>query len=350
MAYIGRLSYPEAIAKGLVTGASSWSKIGFTSTLGATELDIAPWTAGPYVFPTVEKEMTLVSSAGGDEDNGAAGQITAYTITAGADQGSGYTAGDILTITQGGATIGTIKVLTIGAGGEVATSELHTCGLDYSVANDLPTTYGGAGTGCLVNITAVSAAASTGARTVTLYYLDDDYVERTATIVLNGNTPVKVQNPAGTVVTNIFRVQNMRVATTGTGMVPVGNLTLANGGVTYGYISLGKTRQRQAVWTVPTGKVLYITDITFSCSNLSAATSKYARFTTRATFDDKAGAVTQAGLFMPFHEMALVNEPLHKILIPPTKLIATVDLKVSAISNDTNVVATCALRGWTETA
>jgi hypothetical protein len=341
------LSYPEAIAKGLVTGATSWSKIGYNAALGATELDIGPWMTGPYVFPSAEKEMTLVSSAAGDEDNGAAGQITAYTITAGADQGANYTAGDILTITQGGASIGSIKVLTIGAGGEVATSELHTCGLDYSVANDLATTYGGAGSGCLVNITAVSAAASTGARTVTLYYLDDGYVEKTATIVLNGNTPVKVQNPAGTVVTDIFRVNNMRLSTAGTGLVPVGNLTLASGGVTYGYISLGKTRMRQCVWTVPYGKVLYITQIAFSSSN--QGTTKYSRFTTRATFDDKTGAVTQAGLFMPFHEVGLINTAYIRELHPPTKLIATVDIKVSAISNDTNVVATCALRGWTET-
>ncbi len=87
------------------------------------------------------------------------GEITTYTITAGADQGTGYSVGDILTITQAGGSNGSIRVLTVGGSGEVATSELVTEGFGYTAANDLATVASPAGgTGCLVNITAVSAS------------------------------------------------------------------------------------------------------------------------------------------------------------------------------------------------
>lgn len=341
MSYIGRLSYAEAIAKGLYTGKTSWSKIGYNILAAAnTELDMAPQLAVPYVFPTAEKEMTVVSSS--NTDNGALGQIKTYSITADTDRGSGYAVNDILTITQGGGALGSIKVLAVdaGNGNRITSSELHTCGTGYSAANDLPTVpVPTGGTGCLVNILTVSGAASTGARTVTLYYLDDAFVEKNVTVTLNGNTPVKLAS-------DIYRCQNFRLTTTGTGLVPVGFLTVASGGVTYMYMSLGRTRARQCIWTVPDGKVLYINSV-----NLSAVSgSKVAevRFTTRATFDNLAGTTT-GGIFIPYHEIMLQDNVFHLPLDPPTKFTEGVDLKISAVSDQTVPQLTCSLRGWTET-
>jgi hypothetical protein len=182
-------------------------------------------------------------------------------------------------------------------------------------------------------------AAGTGAYTVTVYYLTTAFVEKNITVTMNGTGAV-------TVATDIYRVQNARVVTAGTAGRAVGNITIASGGQTYGFISATKTRQRQCVWTVPTGKTLYITNIAFSCAQ--QATSKYVRFTTRANYDEKSNTVLQRGLFMPFNEIALNNTAFSRELSPPTKLPATTDLKVSAIA-DSAAVGTCTLRGWIET-
>jgi len=184
-----------------------------------------------------------------------------------------------------------------------------------------------------------TGAVGTGAHTVTVYYLTTVFVEKSITVTLNGTAAVAVAS-------DIYRVQNMRIATCGTAGWAVGNLRLATSvPQTYGYISATKTRMRQCVWTVPTGKTLYVTQIGFSCAQQAA--SKYVRFTTRANFDDKSGIVLQRGLFMPYNEIALNNTAYIRELNPPTKLIATTDLMVTAVS-DAAAVGTCSLRGWIE--
>jgi hypothetical protein len=181
----------------------------------------------------------------------------------------------------------------------------------------------------------------TGAYTVTIYYLTTAFEERSVTVTLDGQTAVQIA-------TDIYRVQNARVVTAGTAKAAVGNLRIASATpLTYGYISATKTRMRQCVWTVPLGKTLYITQIAFSCAQQEV--SRYMRFTTRANYDNLSGLVTERGLFMPFNEVALNNNAYFRELNPPTKLPATVDLKVSAIS-DIAAVGTCALRGWLENA
>jgi hypothetical protein len=182
--------------------------------------------------------------------------------------------------------------------------------------------------------------AGTGAYTVTVYYLTTAFEEKNVTVTMNGTGAVQIA-------TDIYRIQNARVASAGTAKAAVGNLRIASATPqTYGWISATKTRMRQCVWTVPLGNTLYITQIAFSCAQ--QATSKYVRYTTRANYDNLSGLVLERGLFMPFNEVALNNTGYFRELNPPTKLPATVDLKVSAIS-DATAVGTCALRGWLET-
>jgi hypothetical protein len=180
----------------------------------------------------------------------------------------------------------------------------------------------------------------TGAWTVTVYYLTTAFLEKSATVNMNGNVG-SVQ-----IATDIYRIQNARITTAGTAGRAVGNITIASGGQTYGYISSTKTRARQCVWTVPLGKTLYVTNIVFSCAQQEV--TKYVRFTTRANFDDKSGLVLQRGLFMPFNEVVLHNTSYSRDLNPPTRLPATTDLKVSAIA-DAVSIGSCTLRGWVET-
>jgi hypothetical protein len=153
---------------------------------------------------------------------------------------------------------------------------------------------------------------------------------------MNGTAAVQIA-------TDMYRVNNARIATCGTANAAVGNITIASGGVTYGYISATKTRMRQCVWTVPINKTLFVTDIYFSCA--SQAAGKNVRFTFRANYDDKSKTVLQRGLFMPYKEVTLANTPYHRNLTFPIKLPASTDLKVSAIS-DNSVIVTCGLSGY----
>jgi hypothetical protein len=168
-------------------------------------------------------------------------------------------------------------------------------------------------------------AGGTGALTVRVGYLKSDYSESSVTLTLNGTSAVAT----GASHADIWRVNSFRVMTTGTNNAPIGNLTLRgfSGGTTYGYIRLGKTRARTAVYTVPLLKVLYVTSIAFS-----AVGTKYLIFTTHANYDTATGTILQRGLFQPFSEVALLNSAYHKELEMPTYLPATTDLKVSVIA------------------
>ena len=182
---------------------------------------------------------------------------------------------------------------------------------------------------------------STGAKTVRIGYLKSDYSEGSVTLTLDGTTTVTT----GASHADIWRINSFRVMTTGTNLAPVGNLTLrpAGGGTTYGYIRLGKTSARSAFYTVPLGKTLYITSIAFSTVG-----TKYMVFTTHANYDQATSTLLQRGLFHPFSEVALLNSSYTKELTTPTRLPATVDLKVSIIAEAAGSLATCHLRGWLE--
>jgi hypothetical protein len=77
--------------------------------------------------------------------------LKTVTLNAG---GSGYAFGETPTITQGGASNGTVCVDTVDGGGAILTFHINTYGTAYSVADGLATT-GGNGSGFKVNITAV---------------------------------------------------------------------------------------------------------------------------------------------------------------------------------------------------
>lgn len=184
-------------------------------------------------------------------------------------------------------------------------------------------------------------SAGTGIHTVTLYYLDSSFTEKSVDITLNGQAAVKSS------VSDIYRVQNMRAKVCGTGKVAAGNITLSEtAGTTYkyGYISLGQTRMRQCVWTVPKGKTLYVTSISFSVGG--AAKEKCAVFTTLATYDNKADVIRT--FFTAYSEIIIEDDAFSRELEVPTKLGEGVDLKVQVRGLVADCVCTCSLRGWIE--
>jgi hypothetical protein len=184
----------------------------------------------------------------------------------------------------------------------------------------------------------------TGARTVTIYGLLADKTEASETLTMNGTAAVQTAN-------TYLRINNMRVATVGAINAPVGNLTLSEtGGTTYryGYIRAGFTRQRNCIYTVPTGKTLYITSSVYSA--VTGASGHWTRFTLRATYDDKSDTLLPAGFYMPYTELSIVESSFTKSYENPLRFIAGTDLKVSAICDATVVMLSqCVLRGYLTT-
>lgn len=100
----------------------------------------------------------------------------------------------------------------------------------------------------IVSDSALDTAAGAGARTVQITYLDGLFVERIATLTLNGLTPVALPTTA-------MRVNLVQVATSGTFIgTNIGNLSvrLAGGlGATFSYMQAGVGNARSSLYTCP---------------------------------------------------------------------------------------------------
>lgn len=103
------------------------------------------------------------------------------------------------------------------------------------------------------------AAAGTGARTIVLNGLDGNYNEISETVTLNGQTAVNTTK-------SFFRVQNLYVATTGSGLTAAGTIYVGTGTVTsgvpatiYGEIAVGNNASLTAHYTIPAGYTGYFT-------------------------------------------------------------------------------------------
>lgn len=113
----------------------------------------------------------------------------------------------------------------------------------------------------IVSSSASDAAAGTGIRTVTMDYLDTNYMQQTITVTLNGLTPVL------TVPTNILRINYFHAASVGSVGVAVGNISVQSvgGAVTYNIITAGRNVAFTGIFTVPNNAVMgYITHWQYS--------------------------------------------------------------------------------------
>jgi len=118
-------------------------------------LDVA---APPSAVPPVQYTNTLqLDSSGQPSDSGTTGELAAVGVTAG---GSGYVAGDILTLTQTGAAGGKVRVTAVSSGAVTGVA-VYQYGWGYSVASGVATT-GGSGSNCTINITDIRAGIHLG--------------------------------------------------------------------------------------------------------------------------------------------------------------------------------------------
>ena len=333
---VSAMPYLYDIAEGNVSGHTPWTKIGFNPAL-TTEEDI--WSAGGlYVFPAAATQMEVVSSLStADVDIGTklfdatcdAGGTTTTMIDAGVNFSATAAAGDILIIEKSGTTP-EWGIITTAANGSLT----FTGGLSSGGSCATARTY---------QVLDVSAAK--GAMAVKVEYLTTAYAQKTEIVILNVNTPVPLVNA------DTFRINSFRVIAIGTKATalnaPGGNLSLMkNGGATYSYITAGFTRARNSVYTVPTGKTLYVTQFSASFGTTGSPNREYARIYTRANRENQTGFLT-GSLFYPYTEIMAQNSTVVIHIDCPTKLPAMTDIKISAVATAAGAVSTV-LRGWLE--
>lgn len=97
------------------------------------------------------------------------------------------------------------------------------------------------------------APAGTGAQTIRVKGLDEDYEPIEETFTMNGVTAV-----IGTAL--FLRVNSVEVLTAGSGGTNAGNITVRDSvaGTTRNYIAAGRGRSESAFFTVPAGKILLL--------------------------------------------------------------------------------------------
>lgn len=119
----------------------------------------------------------------------------------------------------------------------------------------------------LVSSSVNDTAAGTGARSVIVTTLDGNYVEVNTTITPNGTTPVAIPG------THLHHNQSI-VVVSGSANTNVGNITIrtVSGAVAQGYVAAGIGLSRQALYTVPAGKLFGISNFVFAHSVIGVTT------------------------------------------------------------------------------
>lgn len=334
---VSSMPYTYDIAEGNVTEHIGWTKLGFTPTMTTTESDI--WSgAGVYVPPTAEMGMEVVSSDNTADKSTAifSGTATGGSATSLVDTGKDFTAGTAVAV---GDTIIINKASTSPEFGYVTAV---TSATELAVAGGF--SRGGEPTDRTYDVLDKSAYA--GAQAVQICYLDADFANGCEIVLLNGTTVVP------TTKTDMYRINAFRVVAAGANGKTTGAVDLRHIDNTpiYARITAGYTRGRNSFYTVPTGKVLYITEFAVAFG-YAANQTHYCRLYTRATQfrNTIGGSFRTPGIFYPQTETICANTSTVVRLDVPTKILSGVDIKVSGVASVAGI-ATVALRGWEETA
>jgi len=193
----------------------------------------------------------------------------------------------------------------------------------------------------LSSSSAADASAGTGVQQMIIHYLDTNYTIRSEVITLNGITPVN------TVATNILRINSMHAWRQGTGATAAGNISLKNiaGTITYGYMILGTSTARQAIYTIPAAHYGYISH--WQASSGAASGSHFTSIRLRATSHE---GVLLPGVFLVVDEVGTLNNGYNITLPIPIRMPPMADVKMSAISDAgaANAQVMGTIMGWFE--
>ena len=170
----------------------------------------------------------------------------------------------------------------------------------------------------------VSSSASDTAVQVLISGLDTDYAAISETLTLNGTSAVNTTK-------SYLRINSM--VTVGAANA-VGNISLTNGGVTYGYIAIAVGRTQMAQYTVPAGSSLYLERLN-AWSATSTGASKYLNFRNRVQ--------TSTGVIYDVAQATFSDTPLEVYRDYPFKYNEKTSIQFQvASSSGTNEVAVAA--------
>jgi hypothetical protein len=333
MSYFGK-DFLENIASGGYSNVVPWSKMGYSPAIGTTsattQSDI--WSAGGlYVFPTAATAMAVIGGANDD------GTDTFSTTYAGTDNGGSATAlkdttKDFTTPTT--AAIGDCVILDKAG----TTPEWgYVTGLTGTNQLDVASGFSSGGNANGRAYTVIDKSASTGAQAVKIGYLDSTYAAKEEIVVTNGAAEVNLTGSP-------LRINSFRVIAAGSTNAAVGALSLKAQTPTatvYSYITAGYTRARNAMYTVPLGKTLYVISTHMSYGVSAATKSEYARLWVKANLVDQTGFLMN-NIFWSYIETVCSNNSASLLLPVYAKLPQKTDIKVtgvaSAVGNSTVVM------------
>lgn len=118
----------------------------------------------------------------------------------------------------------------------------------------------------IVSTSADDDAAGTGARTVFIEGLDNNYKVVSETVILDGTTDVVTVN-------SYLYINQFYVLTTGTGGVNAGVITAKVGATLYDLIALGYNQRTTAHYCVPAGFTAYLTTGVITAGQVSGSTA-----------------------------------------------------------------------------
>ena len=346
-------TFDDNIALGSYTNIRSWLQIGYNATLADVESDI--WSkTGLYgasgLFPAAAVQMEIIGSEN-TNDIGTiirgsrstpitsdAGGSTTTLLDADVDFGAGGTVveiGDLLVLDPAGTVSPNIPEW--GYVTTVATHQL-TCSKGFSLG----------GTGSTRKYIVIDVNAHTGALAVKIDYLTSAYLERTLILPTNGTGAITTLNDAGTALSDLYRINSMVMIASGTLNKPSGSwqIQTVGGGTIWSFITLGYNRARNAVYTVPANKTLYLTEWNMGWSTPNEDKVQSARFYVRANVEPTS-LFNTGNIFYPYIEQIVTNAETVIHFPIPTKLPQKTDLRVlgQAFTPGTGAAATV-LRGF----
>lgn len=182
-------------------------------------------------------------------------------------------------------------------------------------------------------------SAGTGAQTVTIEGLDENYAAQSVTVNMNGQTQVQIGDASGW-----LRVNRVFVATSGSGGTAAGDIYVAVSGVssgvptgaTYAKVVAGDNQTQQAIYTVPAGFSFYTDDVTFTAAISLANKNVTASFVTR-----EFGSNTFRTRLIQTLQSNLLRVPFDFPLAIPEKT----DVECRAFTDTTNVEIGASFQG-----
>lgn len=172
-------------------------------------------------------------------------------------------------------------------------------------------------------------SAGTGAQTVTVEGLDENYAVQSVTVNMNGQTQVQIGDASGWI-----RINRAFVAVAGSGGTAAGTVYIAATGVSSGvptgtiYASITDGNQTQmAVYTVPASHTLYLDDLIFTAAISQA--NNYA--TVKLNTKDFGSNVFRTKFINVLQSNELVINFVFPLAIPEKT-----DIECRAVTSNTN--------------